>query len=146
MSGKGKEACASCAVCEQALDIRAVTMLDVTRPEQPLLSADKIREIYALVKKASREELGGKKQCARCRNKRAWVYMYAHAPREGGALQGLYCTACHQRGILALPDQYEPEIWGVRLSKAAIRRIAKVDTTLDRVVLSYKDVDLDTLF
>jgi hypothetical protein len=108
------------------------------------ISAEKIREIFALTKRALSDD--GYRVCSGCHQTAKWPKMYVYLPLGSTYLHGPFCVGCLALETQESPDEYDPEVWEVATTKSAEKRIARTNTTEKKIKVRRKAIDLDSLF
>lgn len=134
-----------CACCEKPTGIRPASLLHSEVPSAvTTIAAEKTREIYALAKRALSND--GYRVCASCHQTAKWSKMYVWVPLGSPYMSGPLCVTCLAVETQDSPDEYDPEIWEVAVTKSAEKRIARTNTDEQKIRVRRKAIDLDTLF
>lgn len=134
-----------CECCEKPTGIRPASLLHSEVPNVvTTISAEKIREIYVLAKRALSSD--GYRLCSSCHQTAKWSKMYVFVPLGSAHMHGPFCVGCLALETQESPDEYDPEVWEVATTKSAQKRIERTNTTEQKSRVRRKAIDLDTLF
>lgn len=134
-----------CACCDQPTGIRSASILHSDVPVvSPTLPAEKIQEIYALVKGSFLPT--GHRLCVSCKDHAKRYKMYVYTPVGSTMLHGPVCVNCLAWAMNESPDHYEPEVWEVAMTKATEKRIGFAKEPEPKPKVRRRRIDVDTLF